>query len=72
MSNGRNYLHSHSGIEREMKFKKNTVLVDEEYKALFAEGTYTIKPYNYKGKTYYQVPILAFVHKNGVFKNFDE
>lgn len=68
MSGKFNILHSHSGIERELKFPKHLVLVDEEYKSLFIEDT--ISQFKYNGKIYYKVPVLAFVHKGGVFKNF--
>lgn len=68
MSNKVTYLHSHSGLERELKFPKHTVLVDEEYKGLFIEGT--IEPFKYNGVNYYKVPILSFVNKGGIFKNF--
>jgi len=61
-------LHSHSGLERELRFPKHTVLVDEEYKGLFIEDT--IEPFKYMGKVYYKVPILSFANKGGSFKNF--
>lgn len=61
-------LHSHSGIERELKFPKHTVLVDKEYKGLFIDGT--IEKLKYNGMVYYKVPILSFVEKGGKFKNF--
>lgn len=61
-------LHSHSGLERELKFPKHKVLVDEEYKGMFIEDT--IEPFKYMGKVYYKVPILSFVNKGGTFKNF--
>ena len=38
MSKGFNSLHSHSGLERELKFKKYLVLVDEEYKHVDGYG----------------------------------
>lgn len=68
MSGKFNILHSHSGLERELKFPKHTVLVDEEYKNIFIGDT--IEPFKYNGKTYYKVPILSFVSKGGTFKNF--
>lgn len=61
-------LHSHSGLERELKFPKHKVLVDEEYKGMFIEDT--IEPFKYMGKVYYKVPILSFVRNGGHFKNF--
>ena len=70
MSNGINYLHSHSGIERDQKFKKDVVLVDEKYKDMFS-GEPTI-PYGYKKKTYIMVNTYSFARKGGVFKNLYE
>lgn len=67
MSNGITYLHSHSGIERDLKMPKHIVLVDEKYKDLFIEST--IFPFEYNGVKYYKVPIQSFLLKNGVFKN---
>lgn len=63
-------LHSHSGLEREMKFPKHFVLVDAQFKNMFIENN--IKPIAYNGHTYYQVPTMAFVRKGGLFKNFME
>lgn len=68
MSQKMDVLHSHSGLERELKFKKHTVLVDEKFKVLFLEDT--IEPFKYKGVNYYKVPILSFANKGGIFKNF--
>jgi len=65
-----NSLHSHSGIERELKFPKHLVLVDEKYKSLFLQDTIT--PFKHNGRVYYKVPVLSFVRKGGVFKNFSE
>ena len=70
MSNGVTYLHSHSGIERELKFPKHLVLVDEKYKSLFLQDTIT--PFKHNGRLYYKVPVLSFVRKGGAFKNFSE
>lgn len=67
MSHGIDYLHSHSGLERELSFPKNIVLVDAKYKDLFKEKE--IKAFKYDGIEYYKVPILSFVKKNGQFKN---
>lgn len=64
MSKGYDFLHSHSGIEAEMKFPKHFVLVDEEYKSLFKKST----PYIYKGKTYHKVDTIEFVNNGGRFK----
>ena len=70
MSDGHNYLHSHSGIEREMHFPKDTVLVDEKYEDLF--GGEPVNKFLYKKKRYIKVNILSFVKKGGVFKNLFE
>lgn len=66
MSQGVNYLHSHSALERDMKFKKYEVLVDEEFKDMFDRT----QQYVYKGTVYYRVNTLEFVKKGGIFKNF--
>lgn len=69
MSQGINYLHSHSGIERsvpELAKDKFHVLVDEEYKKMF-DGL--AKPFKYMHKQYYLVPTYSFFMKGGVFKN---
>lgn len=69
------YLHSHSAIERTLKDKdianKSHVLVDESFKSLFADGKIKIKPFVYNSVKYIKVPILAFVKRGGIFKNFD-
>lgn len=67
MSAGHKYLHSHSALERELKFDKNVVLIDTEYKDLFGDAL--VSPYKYKNREYLQVNILTFVRKGGVFKN---
>lgn len=59
------FLHSHSGLERDLKFPKHTVLVDEEFGDRFIEK----KPFRYHGVDYIKVPILSFVNQGGVFKN---
>lgn len=70
MSNGHNYLHSHSALERELKFPKHTVLIDEKYAEIF--GGEPCKEFVYKKRTYYKVNIYSFVKKGGVFKNLIE
>lgn len=67
MSKGIDILHSHSGIEMESKFPKHVVLVDEEYEKMFRNP----KAFVYNNKMYFKVPILEFVEKGGIFKNFD-
>lgn len=68
MSTGINYLHSHSGIEKEQDFPKREVLVDEEYKELFTNP----EPYWYKEKLYYKVSTREFAYKCGRFKCLNE
>lgn len=65
MSHGVSILHSHSAIERDLRFGKSEVLIDEEYKDRFLEA----KPFEYKGKMYYKVNVLNFVLKGGTFMN---
>ena len=67
MSSGHNFLHSHSGIERDMHFPKDIVLVDEKYADLFLADL--CRPFLYKTKKYIKVPISEFVRKGGLFKN---
>lgn len=74
MSRGINYLHSHSGLERELKETvqdKFHVLIDEKFKHIFDEcGVETI-PFTYNHVHYYKVPTYAFFRKGGVFKNLN-
>lgn len=67
MSHGCNYLHSHSGIERDIRLQKHIVLVDEKYKDLF-DG-HMCEPFTYKGRQYLKVDTYIFVRKGGIFKN---
>ena len=64
MSRGYDFLHSHSGIEAEMKFSKHFVLVDEKYEDMFSKST----PYVYNNKTYLKVSTLEFANNGGQFK----
>lgn len=68
MSHAAHFLHSHSGIEKDNKFPKNVVLVDEEYKHMFKNP----EPYVYNEKTYYKVPTIEFVNVKGHFKCYYE
>ena len=68
MSNGVTYLHSHSVIERDLKFPKHIVLVDKEYGHLFKDKN--TKDFRYEDKDYIKVNILDFVHAGGFFRNF--
>ena len=65
------YLHSHSALEREIRYPKRFVLVDEKFSDMFSDILPYLKKFNYKGQKYLQVPILTFVRKGGIFKNFD-
>lgn len=62
------FLHSHSGLEREKRFPKHTVLVDEKFGDMFS----FTKQFMYNGKMYYQVNTYEFVKMGGVFRNFYE
>lgn len=68
MSHGLTQLHSHSGIEREYKFPKYEVLVDEMFGDMFTQK----QPFMFNGKLYYRVPTIDFVKKSGIFKNLNE
>lgn len=68
MSHGLTQLHSHSGIEREYKFPKHEVLVDEMFGDMFPFK----QPFMFNGKSYYRVPTIDFVKKSGIFKNLNE
>lgn len=68
MSYGKDYLHSHSGLERELRFPKHIVLVDEKYGHLFKKFV----PFKHGDIMYYKVPIMDFVKNGGVFKNLSE
>lgn len=70
MSHGIKQLHSHSEIERDYRFPKDTVLIDKEYLYLF-DGE-PCKSFFHKKKEYYKVNIITFVKKGGVFKNLAE
>lgn len=75
MSQGINYLHSHSGLERstpETVNDKFHVLIDKEYKQMFELSGVHVKPFKYNGMQYYKVPTYAFFMKGGVFKNLNK
>lgn len=69
MSNAE-YLHSHSALEREHKYKKHIVLVDIKYLPLFSVRE--VRKVKYGNIQYIAVPILKFVKCGGVFRNFDK
>jgi hypothetical protein len=67
MSHGITFLHSHSGLERDLRFPKHIVLVDDKYKYMF-DGE-TCVPFRHNGVDYIKVSTLSFANKGGVFKN---
>lgn len=75
MSHGINYLHSHSGIERNVRDLANDkfhVLIDEEFKHIFDDCGVKLSPYMHMGVKYYKVPTYVFFRKGGVFKNLNK
>ena len=71
MSYGIGTLHSHSGLERELKFPKHIVLVDTKFASLFHQHGFDTTPFVYKGIEYVKAPTLGFVKLGGTFKNLD-
>lgn len=69
MSNGLQYLHSHSALERELNVPKHLVLVDAQFEDLFLSDAVVHVRHN--GKAYIKVPTITFVNKHGTFRNFD-
>ena len=67
MSHGLSILHSHSGLEREMKLPKHVVVVDAKFANLFANER--IYPFKHNGVEYVRVPVRSFLEQGGVFKN---
>lgn len=70
MSQGVNYLHSHSILERTLHFPKSVVAVDAIYGDLFS-GVPTEK-FSYHGKQFIKVPTISFVSAHGEFKGLDD
>lgn len=70
MSHGLDYLHSHSGLERELKLTKHIVLVDAKYEYMFSDVP--CEPFKHNNIKYIKVNILSFANKGGVFKNLSE
>lgn len=68
MSQGLNYLHSHSALEGELLFPKHLVLVDEKYGDMFEKKI----EFKHKGVKYYKVFIQDFVKNKGIFKHLSE
>ena len=67
MSHGLNFLHSHSGLERDLRFPKRTVLVDAKFAHMFS-GEPCV-PFRHNGVDYIKVNTLSFANKGGVFKH---
>ena len=70
MSHELTFLHSHSGLERDLRFPKHTVLVDAKFAHMFS-GEPCI-PFTHNRIVYVKVNTLSFVKKGGVFKNLSE
>ena len=62
-------LHSHSGLERDLKLPKHVVLVDECFSNLFTDVAHI--PFKHRGVRYLKVPLSTFIRRGGVFKNND-
>ena len=70
MSKSYHAVHSHSGLERELKFPKHIVLVDAEFATVFHKYGFDTVPFKYNNMDYIKVRILDFVKVGGMFKNF--
>lgn len=66
MSRKVTYLHSHSALERELKYPKHTVIIDEKYADMFKESV----PFTMGKVRYCKVDTAEFARLGGVFKNF--
>jgi hypothetical protein len=71
MSKGLTVIHSHSGLERNLKLPKYVVLVDANFASVFHKYGIGTKPYKYNNVDYIKVRTLDFVKVGGVFKNLD-
>lgn len=69
MSQGVLCLHSHSGLEREVKMENRYVLVDEVFRGDFEKEHVAVQPFFYDNVNYIKVPTLTFVKLGGIFKN---
>ena len=72
MSHGLTQLHSHSGLERDLKFPKHTVLIDAAFGAQVHKHGFKTVLFLSHGHEYLKVNILDFVNSGGVFKNLSE
>ena len=70
MSTGVNFMHSHSALERDLKFPKKYVLIDTKYANKF-QDTF-VKPFTYRGKDFCKVHTYEFWRRGGVFKDLKE
>jgi hypothetical protein len=70
MSRGYDFLHSHSGLERDLKFPKHTVLIDKEFEDLFKSVPHT--SFRFNKIDYVKVNTYDFYLRGGVFKNLSE
>lgn len=69
MSRGLQQLHSHSGLERDLKLPKHVVLVDAMFAHLFVKGV--TAPFKYNGVEYIKVDVRDFIENGGMFKNLN-
>ena len=69
MSRGLQQLHSHSGLERDLKLPKHVVLVDATFAHLFV-GCVTV-PFKYNDVEYIKVDVKDFIYNGGIFKNLN-
>ena len=69
MSQGIKYMHSHSGIERDLNFPKDVVLIDIDYVKKFEALGLKLAPFYHNGVTYYKAPTMLFWRLGGQFKN---
>lgn len=70
MSHGLTYLHSHSGLERDLRLPKHTVLVDAKFANMFSGGRCV--RFTHNRIEYVKVDTYSFAKKGGVFKNLSE
>lgn len=65
MSHKKNYLHSHSALEREKGIPKHKVIIDIEFGNLFAVKQLV----RFNKEDYYLVDTYTFYQRGGVFQN---
>lgn len=70
MSFERDVLHSHSGLERELRLPKHVVLIDVAFGHLFMDEAK--RPFKHDGRNYYKVLTQSFVKKGGIFRNLSK